>query len=333
MQALFVIVLALAAGAILLTAVTTARRAQLARRERREAEIAQRLKPPVLAFLNGGTALPAGLTEREQEILADMLGGYARMLRGPVRERISDYFRQQGVTGREERRLAGDRRDWRRAAAAFRLGDIGSAAAAPALIGALADGSRDVRTAAVRSLGRLGSPDAAEGLLSALAARRVPGLLARWSLLQIGPAGLPRLRALASSQEAAERAGALQLIGLLGTASDADLLAARLRDTSAPVREQAATALGRLGGPGSVSGLLAALGDRIPAVRAAAAAALGRLRDRRAAEPLLGHAHGDSFEVAQAAAVALASLDPGLAASESAASLPLAEATDLARLR
>ena len=326
------IVVGLVAANLLLLSIVTWQRIRLALGERRLRRARQRLKPHVLAFLDGGADLPAALTPYEQAVLARSLDSYAQVLRGPARDRIARYFDQQGTVDRELRRLRVARRSWRRAAAAHRLGDIGPPRAAAGLIRALGDDDRDVRIAAVRSLGRLRSREAASPLVVALAAGRVPALLARWSLLQIGTAALPSLRSLRGSQAAEERASALQLLGLLGDASDSGAVAARLRDSSALVREQAAAALGRLGSSRSIPGLLAALDDRIPAVRAAAATALGRLRDPSSAAPLLARAHADSFDVAQAAARALAATDPAAAQRAAAGNAHLREALDLAAL-
>jgi len=172
-----------------------------------------------------------------------------------------------------------------------------------------------------------------EPLLAALVGRRIPEAIVRWSLLRIGDDALPRLRPLAGHEEPEERSGAVQLIGLLGGAHDAELVEAGLRDTSAPVREQAALALGRVGGAHSVPALLLALEDRVPAVRAAAAVALGRLRDPLASDALLRHAREDTFDAARAAAHALARLDPELVAASRSGSTHLREAADLAATR
>jgi len=181
-------VLALGALDAILLAGLTLRRIRLAQSARRRLAVERELKPSVLAFLEGDGELPATLDLRRQEVLADLLGGYGRVLRGAARGRIAEYFARRGTVDRELEALAGARSPLRRAAAAHRLGDIGSAAAGPALIAALGDGNRDVRTVAVRSLGRLGEPRAVEPLVAASAARSVPGALVGWALLQIGRA-------------------------------------------------------------------------------------------------------------------------------------------------
>jgi hypothetical protein len=309
------------------------RRVRLAQRARRRLTIETRLRPTVLTFVDGQGELPHELTRREQEVLADLLGKYGRLLRGPSSARIAAYFEHEGTVARELAALAGDRQAWRRAGAAYRLGNVGSATAAAGLTAALGDVSREVRSAAARSLGKLRSAAAVDPLLAAVAARRIPPALVGWALLQIGAAALPQLRAAVENEQPANRAGAVRMLGLLGDAPDAELVATRLRDTSALVRTAAARALARIGGSGNVPALLAALDDRVPSVRAAAAEALGRLRVQDT-ERLLELARDDGFEVSRAAARAAVRIDPRAAeaAARAANAAHLEEAVALGHL-
>src|SRR6185437_7355286 len=200
-------------------------------------------------------AEPPPLGEEERRALADLLGRYARALRGPTHDRIVDYFEREGTVAKELEVMAGARAGWRRAAAAFRLGDIGPASAAGGLCAALEDPDRDVRIAAGRSLGRLRAPEATASLLSAAVDRRLPPALVRWALLQIGAPALPRLIPGLGAEDERVRAGAVQLIGLLGGPSEATQIEERLRDSAAMVRAQAARALGRIGGPRNLPAL------------------------------------------------------------------------------
>ncbi len=326
------VVLVLAGGSSLLFVVLVWRRIWLATHDRRRQRIETALRPSVLAFIDAGTPLPTTLSTREQEAVVDILSAYARLVDGPARARIADFLERQGIVDRELAALT-HKTAWRRAAAAYRLGDAGSLRAVDPLLAALDDPDRDVRAAAARSLGRLHSADAVERLLATLVGRQIPEAIVRWALLQIGQAALPRLRGLVGHEEPEERAGALQLIGLLGGAGDSASAEACLRDTAARVREQAALALGRIGGTSSVPPLLSALADRVPAVRAAAAVALGRLRDQRAIEPLLAQARSDAFEPARAAAQALAGIDrERVIAAGSTDGAHLREAADLVQL-
>jgi HEAT repeat protein len=108
------------------------------------------------------------------------------------------------------------------------------------------------------------------------------------------------------------RAVAIELLGLVGEAADAALVASHLRDTAAEVRAKAGRAVGRLGAEEAVTTLRETLGDRIPFVRATTAIALGMLADRQAGPALLEQARSDDFDPAHAAAYALASADPAL---------------------
>lgn len=336
MSALEIAALALSACSIVMLSVLVTRRWELARRARHRRRIEDRLKPVALELLHAGTEPPAGLSGEEKEALADLLGRYAQTVRGPTHDHIVDYFARQGTIELEKGVLAGARAAWRRGTAAFRLGDIGSDDAVPALIAALEDSDRAVRVAAARSLGRLRVPEAGTALVAAAADRRAPAGLVQWALLQIGPAALPELRSLLVSQNEHERAAALQLIGLLGGPSDAGEAEARLRDSSAQVRAQAARALGRLGSERNLTALMDALEDRIPNVRAAAAISLGYLRDPRAIDALTRHAEDDaSFDVAREAARAAAKIDPAAVAANARAtgSEHLREAVDLAGIR
>jgi HEAT repeat protein len=301
----------LSAASVVMLAVLVTRRWELARRARHRHDVEARLKPVALELLHAGIEPPDDLRGEEKEALADLLGRYARTVRGPTRDNVVSYFARQGTIEREVAVLARARAAWRRGTAAFRLGDIGSDQAVAALIDALGDADRAVCVAATRSLGRLRAPESGPALVAAAADGRVPVGLVQWALLQIGPPLLPELRSLLASPNDRERAAALQLIALLGGPSDAAETEARLRDSSALVRTQAARALGRLGSERNLTALLKALEDRIPAVRGAAAISLGYLRDPRALDALTEHAEGDeSFEVARESARAAARIDP-----------------------
>jgi hypothetical protein len=331
---LAIIAVALSATSLAMLGVLVLRRSQLARRLRRQQDMEEGLKGIAMELLHAGAEPPAELGEDEREVLADLLGRYARSIRGPTHDRIVEYFERVGTVAAELEVMAGSRVGWRRAAAAFRLGDIGPASAAPALVAALSDPDRDVRIAATRSLGRLRAPEATGELLAAAVDRRVPPALVRWALLQIGPPALPRLLALVTSESERSRAGAVPLVGLLGGPAEAGEIEARLRDTSAMVRAQAARALGRIGGRRNLPALRQAASDRIPMVREAAAEALGQLRDHESVALLAARASGDQFDVARACARAVAAIDPAEAARRGIAtgSMHLLEAADVAEI-
>jgi HEAT repeat protein len=322
--------LALAAAAALFVMVLAARRLQLARAARRTEAAEARLRPLALAILDGEDPAEE-LVRADSVVVAAVLSRYARRLAGEPREHIARFFEQSGHLDAERRALR-SRRAWRRAAAAFALGDMGHAGATGSLVRALADPSREVRSAAARSLGALGAVEGVEPLVRALATGSVPRAVAGGALLAIGPDAVPSLLELTSSDDERVRAGAIELLGLLGDAADAREFSHRLRDAAAEVRAKTARALGRLGAAQASEDLRAALGDRIPDVRAAAAIALGDIGDRAAVVPLWDQARTDRYEPARAAARALAAIDPSLlhdAVPGSMLGAHLAEAADL----
>jgi HEAT repeat protein len=319
---------------ILLLFLLAGRRLWLGHQERKHAAAARRLRPAAIAFVTGEEPLPEGLSAYDQTVLAEQLRRYSQSLSGEAADRITSYFLESEAYRRALRRLR-SWRSWRRADAAFALGDMAVADAAPALLKALDDRSRIVRTAAARGLGRLRSEDATVPLIEALVEHTVPRGVAGDALLRIGPKIVPQLRDLVSRPEPELQATALTVLGLVGDSGEADAAMQALDDPSADVRAAAAEALTRIGTPASVPELRGALEDRIRDVRAAAADALGAIGSGEAVPHLLEIARTDEFRPARAAAQAAAKLDP--VAVESAAADPdagphLHEALDRAAL-
>ncbi|HWG56651.1 MAG TPA: HEAT repeat domain-containing protein [Gaiellaceae bacterium] len=301
--------LALAGLSVVSVALLVARRVFVARRERHRADAEQRLLPFALELVEGERTRMPKLSRDDQVVLAELLGRYSRVLRGDARAHIAALFRGSAALRHELAALRA-RRAWRRATAAYVLGDMAAPTAIPALLASLGDGSRDVRAAAARSLGRLGAVEAVSPLLEALASRAVPRSVAAQALLELGEPALPELRRLLGADDARVREAATELVGLLGDARDADVVAARLGDPDPSVRAKACRALARVGAARAAAALGPALDDPEPAVRAAAAAALGTLGAVEAVPALLERARHDEFDVAQAAARAVADLDP-----------------------
>jgi HEAT repeat protein len=328
-----VAVLAFAAAQVLILIVLLVRRGWLRRAQRRHAAQVKRLRPAAIVLVEGETPVPA-LGRRDEEVFAELLSGYARALRGESLTRIATYFEASGGV---DAQLSLLRRHpaWRRATAAFRLGDMRSGRAIPALTHALDDRSRDVRMAAVRSLGFLGAVDTIEPLVAAGVSGRVPRDVVGLALFDIGPPAVDRLVELSSHPDPEMRADAITLIGVLGTAGDADTMLDHLADPSADVRASTASALGRLGAAAARDALITALDDRVPAVCASAAHALGQIGGRRAVDKLLPLARSDTYEPAREAAEAVARIDPVLVrrvASEPGASPHLQEVADVIAL-
>jgi HEAT repeat protein len=294
--------------------VLSVRRFVVGRSERQRAALEAQLRPLAIALVEEGEA-PRSLPPRAATAFAIVLGRYSRNLRGDAVARIASFFEESGLLAASIARLRHGRA-LVRAEAAFALGDMGSKQAIVPLLAALDDPDRDVRSAAVRSLGRLGAVDAVEPLLDALAAKSVPRGIVGSSLLQVGPAAVPRLLELVGHPDPDERAGVVQLVGLLGDPADARPLLERLVDTAAEVRAQGALALGRLGAEEAAQSLRELLHDRVPFVRAAAAEALGLIRDGDAVEALCVQARRDVYEPAAAAAEALSRIAPDRVALE-----------------
>jgi HEAT repeat protein len=330
-SAVAVIAVVFIAIALLLLITLAIRRVVLGRRERRYAAAERRLRPLAIALVEGeGRELPV-LTATDQAVLADVLGRYSRKLTGAADTRIGEYFRTTNALDRPLRELR-SRRSWRRAAAAYRLGDMACAEAAPALLTALADRKRSVRAASARSLGRLRVTDAAKPLADALVSGRLPRGVAGQALVELGPDAVPQLREIADNPSWRLRATAITLLGLVGDSGDSSLAVAALQDPSADVRAAAAGALGRIGGRTAEPPLRSALDDRIHFVRAEAAASLGTIGSSAALPRLLELARTDRFRPARAAAQAVARISPqalAAAAAEPGAGPHLHQAADL----
>ena len=285
-------------------------------------------------MLEGESVPTESFTENDAELLALVLSRLGRNVRGAGSERIGAFFERHGLVVRELDTLSSPR-PWRRASAAFALGDMASSSAVAHLLEALEDPDAAVRAASARSLGRLGAVGAVEPIVHALAGGRLPRSVAGQALLAIGPPALPSLRALLAAPEPTARSFAVELVGLLGDASDDQSVLARLRDSSAEVRAKAARALGRLGAEQAGAALTAALDDRIVFVRVSAARALAAVGDPDAVPDLLRVARADDFDAARAAASAAARLDPAVvrtAARDQDAGPHLQEAADFLEL-
>ena len=297
---------------LVLVLVLIIRRWRVTAEQRRDERLTKELRPSAIELIESdGSEPPPGLGRDEKRVFARLLASYGRQLRGVSRQRIAAYFETSGAVTEQVARLERGRA-WRRATAAFSLGDMGSTQAVPNLLRALDDRAGDVRRAAARSLGRIGATNAIGPLVGVAVTGRVPRDVAKLALLDIGPAAVPELASLADHPEPPVRSSAVELIGLIGSADDAAAILDRLTDPAAAVRVAAAGALGRLGAAEARDGLVRALDDRVPAVRVAAADALGGIGGRLATTALLAVARSDTFEAAHAAAEALARIDPRL---------------------
>lgn len=312
-----------------LLAILILRRLQLLRAERRRRATKDRMQSVAAALVVEGEP-PPPLSPAHAELLGEVLQGFSRQITGSGRDRIAQYFEEVGLVGRQLVAL-NHKRAWRRARAAFILGDACSPRAIEPLIRCLDDPDRDVRMAAVRSLGKLRAVAASAAIVTAMAAGRVPYILAGTMLIAIGPAAAPPLRELCDRATPGIRAELLELVGILGNADDGKRLPAALADPAPIVRTQACLTAGRLGTTAAAARITELLDDPEEQVRAAAAAALGQLQNDAALPGLLRQARDDGFAAAHAAAVAAALIDPAavlMAAQRPDAGPHLAEAAD-----
>jgi len=334
LEALGIGALVLAVLSVLFLVALVLRRTSLARAERRRNELEARLRPLALALVDGDEVEERELSAEERAILAEAIGRLSRSVSGEARERIGEYFAGTEAYTAEVGALR-DHRAWRRATAAYRLGDMACPEAVPAILLRLDDRDPDVRAAAARSLGRLAAPEAAEPLVHTLVSGTVPRAIAFRALLDIGPGTLPVLRTLVHDPDQDVRASAIELLGWLGDASDDSAVIEGVGDPAAEVRARAAGALGRLASADGADVLTRALDDRIYFVRLHAARALGQVGEHAAIPALVRQAREDRFEAARAAAEALSRIDPDAllaAAEESDAGPHLHEAADLLRV-
>ncbi|HEX5617044.1 MAG TPA: HEAT repeat domain-containing protein [Solirubrobacteraceae bacterium] len=333
MTPVLVVIGVLVAIAITLLVTLAVRHVMLARRDRRTADGERRMRPVAIELLEG-TGEPPPLASADRAALAAAIGRYSRKVSGATAVRIAQYFRDSGGLDAAFAGM-GARAPWRRASAAYSLGDMACSEAVPVLIDALDDRSDEVRAAAVRSLGRLRDPSVAEPLVESLVARRVPRGMTGAALLEIGAPAVPELRRIARHENPRVRAVAVTVLGLVGDSGDADLALAALSDPIADVRAAAARALARIGMSAAEPALRTALDDDAPVVRAEAAAAMGAIHAKQAVPRLLHIARTDRFRPARAAAQAVAEIDRAIlaeAAARPGAGAHLHEAADLAAL-
>jgi HEAT repeat protein len=309
---------------VVVTRRSRARAAALERMRRPALQIVYSDEPPDIADLDRG----------DVEALSTLVMRYGRRVRGEPRERLANFAERSGIAA-DQRRALTRRGAWRRATAAFGLGDAGDRDAIPALLTALEDRDRAVRIAAARSLGSLGAVEAVDPLVESIAAGRIPWIEGGQALIELGSGAAPVLRALAADEASPLRARAIELLGHVGDAGDAPIVEGALAADAPELREEAARALGELGARDSIAALRRTLRDPEPAVASAAAASLGAIGAHDVVGDLLAIARGGSFEAARAAATAAAKIDSRavVAAAEQPGAGPHVEAAaDLARI-
>jgi HEAT repeat protein len=328
-----VIALALVAATVPFIGLLVTRRALMQWRINRTERLEEEVRPVATALVFGDGDFPESLRARELDALATVLGRYSRLLSGESRRAIASYFERSGGVDRACREL-GSVRAWKRAAAAKRLGDVGSTLAELALIDRLHDRSDDVRHTAAESLARIGVASAVGPILEAVADGRIARPAASRALMSIGRPALPAILDAASSGDVETRRLAVELLARLGSSAEAPLLIDSLEDDSVDVRATASRGLGRLAAGGQVLVVREMLRDPEADVRAAAATGLATIGDRESAAALEAvAAHDSEFSPGRAAARALTLIDPKrvLAADERGEGQHLREAADRIR--
>jgi HEAT repeat protein len=295
-------------------------------RERTRDSHARRLREGLagqVGRIAGGERAGAGMPGRfkpgvgDGAVLEELLCEARRTAEPEAARHIARYLDEGGFTDHALSRLVhGDR--FARAAAALRLAEHGSARALPALVAAVNDPERDVRTAAVRALGTLGDADDGRALAAlSQAVERVaaggaepggdvaPRVL--WaSLARFGPGAARVLAPMLVHPAWRVRSAAAYLLGEVGAAERIPELTERLADMEPDVRAKAAQALGRLEARSALFPLLGRLEDPAWLVRMHAVRALGALGEETATEPVARRLFDPHWRVRQEAGQALA---------------------------
>lgn len=212
-------------------------------------------------------------------------------------------------------------------------------AAVPALIEALKDGDKDVRSFAAEALGGIGKEagPAAPALVEALKDKE-PGVRgsAAGALFALGPeakGAVPALIVAFKDKDPGLRASAAWVLGGIGKQARPAIpvLIEALKDKEASVRARAAEALYEMGpeAKAAVPALTEALKDKDPATRAGSAGSLGSIGpEAKGAVPALIEALKDEeVDVRRIAARALGKIGPGAQAALPALKEALKEKT------
>jgi hypothetical protein len=302
------------------------------RAENRYGAALARTRPIMLDWIDGIEVVIPTMRPVEQRAFINLLAKYGRSLRGDGRRRVTELAERTELTG-VVLKMTRSRRAWRRAAGAFRLGDIG-ADHTGLLVSMLSDPDRRVRNAAARSLGKQGSIAAVAPIVVSLSSGDVARAVGGQALIDIGASAADALARLLESQTREVRATAAELLGRVGTTDHGQILVDHLDNPDPEVRVAVVRSLGRLGGRVAASAVRPLLSDPVPFVRAAAATSMARLGNSDATAALIEMAKVDSFLPAHAAAQAAAELDPEwvVAAADATHSPHLVEAADIVRM-
>lgn len=297
--------------AVVLAFATAVRRGLRETYERWRTARAHAVRPALLALVAGDDSpeIAEGLDVSDR-VLARAISDVLPRVRGEARDDLVALMEKRGFVDRTLARSR-SRSGVRRSVAAETLGWMGVPRTLPSLVRLLEDPDPEVVQVAARALGRMGDPAAAPFLLAAIESERglTPGHVSA-ALRHLGGDVASRLSDAVDHANAGVRLVAVEVLGIVGTASDVDRLALALDDPEPAVRVGAAHALGRIGGPRAVEPLMRCLRTFDGSLRAAAAAALGRIGDPHAIDALVAVVDDRDLEVARAASYALVGIGP-----------------------
>jgi len=223
------------------------------RRERRRAELDERLRPLVLeasiAEDDEVDALLARVRALDAEERAHVGRTVSLMLRGITGEAADRLRAVADASGLAPRVIAAahHRDAVIRADVAEALGLLAPEGALALLLELADDPSSDVRTVAIRALGAFDEPAAIDRVVVALAeGSGVPTSVAASALLQQGGAVGDRVRLALEDDDPGVRRGAARVAGLLQASGTADALARLVADEHESVRLAAMRSLERM---------------------------------------------------------------------------------------
>jgi HEAT repeat protein len=260
--------------------------------EKRHARVAilrQKLMDSLIRFSEDEDrqALMAALDEMPAIVVADSGFEFLSLLRGEERQRIEEVFAGTGLPDFVRKRLRKGN-EAERIHSAEILTAFPGTASVDALLGALADRSREVRIAAAISLNVLGALPPLQTVLERIGPKglRSRRLIDLFESLPADRADELLANALKADGSPFVRAAAIEALSHAGDYRFLGAMQDLARDPSPEVAASALRALGRSGHPLASGPVLAALGSTDWEVRREAAEAAGRIGIAEAVKPL-----------------------------------------------
>ena len=310
---IFVMLVVLAGGLILLTAL----RVILSRKEARLEASKERIRPLVLDLLTREQDLEGAawkvkhlVPAAEYSALEQVLQENARIVKGPEMDILTHIFETMGYVDEDIENVS-SAKSITKARSAFHLGIMGSKRAVPDLLKALDDPDEQVVFAALDSLAHIGTPEAINGVMDFISGdRAIQNARVAEVVLEKKRAFAPLIRQrLVEGKYAPERLALLiDLAGAMHDAEAAPVLEGYLSGHEDSLRAKAARSIGLTGDFTRCGILVSALADGSADVRAAAAESLGKLECTDAIGPLARAVQDPELRVKMRAAVALTKL-------------------------